>query len=442
MSICAVWIISLDAKLRGTKNLVFSRHYPVVLKKAKDCGFLLKAQLPNDEDIANAILEELQIYRTSSEFVSHFDSCMLYRQAPMYSIMDDTIWPIVAISKSGLTFACLPLLEMERGEKRKLKCKEIGPVTIAYSLLQNIADVVCSGHGELVTEEKLQELRDYLFMCMPFGTPREMDPATIRGILSTKDPVLIPKQKVPAWRPVAYKGKQHIHLFIQESIRCVQYDKPGMSDICDVYGTILCKAELEGAPEVSFDLISASDSQALENTSFHHCVQLSDALSTSMPVDDDKSMTNDYSVRSIRFCPPIENFHLCHYKSLLEEPPILAYYQMTDRDDCAKIKVSLKLWKKMKNSFDYLRISIPFFNRKSIRRVDCSPVSANLNIFDKNTIIWNVGSRFPSKTLEIFIEGTVYFSTTDEKIVKHDKFCTGLNSYILVRCKTVYLPII
>ena len=26
-----------------------------------------------------------------------------------------------------------------------------GPVTIAYSLLQNIADVVCSGHGELVS---------------------------------------------------------------------------------------------------------------------------------------------------------------------------------------------------------------------------------------------------------------------------------------------------
>ena len=51
----------------------------------------------------------------------------------------------------------------------------------------------------------------------------------------------------------------------------------------------------------------------------------------------------------------------------------------------------------------------------------------------------STGSKFPSKTLETFIEGTVYFSTSDEKVVKHDKFCTGLNSYILVRYKTVYL---
>ena len=92
---------------------------------------------------------------------------------------------------------------------------------------------------------------------------------------------------------------------------------------------LLFQAELEGAPEVSFDLISTSDSYALESISFHSCVQLSDALSAAMPVDDDKSVANDYGVRSIRFCPPLENFHLCHYKSSLEVPPILAYYQMT-----------------------------------------------------------------------------------------------------------------
>lgn len=31
---------------------------------------------------------------------------------------------------------------------------------------------------------------------MPFGTPREMDPATVRGILSAKVSMLTPKQKV------------------------------------------------------------------------------------------------------------------------------------------------------------------------------------------------------------------------------------------------------
>ena len=47
-----------------------------------------------------------------------------------------------------------------------------------------------------VAEEKLQELRDYLLVCMPFGTPLEMDIATVRGILAAKDSVTVPKQKV------------------------------------------------------------------------------------------------------------------------------------------------------------------------------------------------------------------------------------------------------
>ena len=52
--------------------------------------------------------------------------------------------------------------------------------------------------------------------------------------------------------------------------------------------------------------------------------------------------------------------------------------------------------------------------------------------------VFLLGSKFPSKTLETSLEGTVYFSTSDEKIAKYDKFCTGLNSYILVNFSSVY----
>ena len=46
---------------------LFYRRYPIVFKKAKQCGFLPNSQLPTDEDIANAILDELQVFRTSDE---------------------------------------------------------------------------------------------------------------------------------------------------------------------------------------------------------------------------------------------------------------------------------------------------------------------------------------------------------------------------------------
>ncbi len=72
-----------------------------------------------------------------------------------------------------------------------------GAVSISYSLMQKIADLVGSPQpGIGVPEDKIQELRDYLLVCMPFGTPMEMEPATVRGILASRDSVMPQKQKV------------------------------------------------------------------------------------------------------------------------------------------------------------------------------------------------------------------------------------------------------
>lgn len=58
-------------------------------------------------------------------------------------------------------------------------------------------------------------------------------------------------QKRPAWKPYLYKGKQQIEFTIQEAIDCVMYDNPAKPDTYNVYGRIMCKAELEGLPEVT-----------------------------------------------------------------------------------------------------------------------------------------------------------------------------------------------
>ena len=47
-----------------------------MLKKAKQLGCLPNAQLPNDEELADAILDELQIFRPSNK-VRHRHRCVL-----------------------------------------------------------------------------------------------------------------------------------------------------------------------------------------------------------------------------------------------------------------------------------------------------------------------------------------------------------------------------
>ena len=90
------------------------------------------------------------------------------------------------------------------------------------------------------------------------------------------------------------------------------------------------QAELEGAPEISLDLLATSDAAIFNNMVYNHCVQLSDTLSPAIS-EDDKETAHEYRVRSIRFCPPLEKFSLCHYKSgsLVKSMPLMAYYQMT-----------------------------------------------------------------------------------------------------------------
>ena len=56
----------------------------------------------------------------------------------------------------------------------------------------------------------------------------------------------------------------------------LQYDRKGVPDIWDVYGTVVCKAEIEStSPEVTLTLGHADSASwtPLENLLHHPCVQ-------------------------------------------------------------------------------------------------------------------------------------------------------------------------
>lgn len=47
------------------------------------------------------------------------------------------------------------------------------------------------------------------------------------------------------------KGKDSLHITIVETVRAVQYDTPGVLDVCDVVGAVQCKADVDGSPELT-----------------------------------------------------------------------------------------------------------------------------------------------------------------------------------------------
>ncbi len=97
--------------------------------------------------------------------------------------------------------------------------------------------------------------------------------------------------------------------------------------------------------------------------------------------------------------------------------------------------------------------------RGSIEKIDhIRPTNANLTLSEnKQKLVWNVGSKFPSKNLEMSLGATVTFvefppedlpvAVGDRQQRTDDKFCVGNNSYCEVSCEFfpslllfVYMP--
>ena len=50
----------------------------------------------------------------------------------------------------------------------------------------------------------------------------------------------------PGWKPFFYRGRPSIEVAITERVMGVQYDQDDIADICEVYGTVDCLADVEG----------------------------------------------------------------------------------------------------------------------------------------------------------------------------------------------------
>lgn len=94
----------------------------------------------------------------------------------------------------------------------------------------------------------------------------------------TFTPVNLSQQ--PSWKPALHKGKNQVYFTITEQIRAVQYDNASIADQWNLYGTVTCRAELEGVlPEITLNVTHVSDAPALplDYLLTHPCVQSAEA---------------------------------------------------------------------------------------------------------------------------------------------------------------------
>ncbi|XP_071962406.1 AP-5 complex subunit mu-1-like [Antedon mediterranea] len=435
MSIRAVWVVPLPGF--SSEKVIFSRTFTTVERRAKVFDDEDYVHIPNEIEFYSALMDQLGLRQPQQQFVESRDSCSKEFQKPVFELKtkNGALWPVIVFEQNSLLFCCLSLVE--QGCKLRPPLINIPGLSQGFSLLVNMADFL----GPVPRDAdkfsaQIQDLFVYMTQAAPFGTPINTNPATVRAVLLSKQIPQVPSQsRQPAWKPVLSKVKPQLQFTISEQIRAVQYDSNNVKDVWDVYGTVTCKAELEGMiPDVSMALSVPSDATPLDHLIVNPCVHQADAQIDGGIKFSGRRGSTAPLMRKIRFTPPLEMFTLCHYtSSSIPQLPIQAYYQMKGDQQSVKILIQLKLCSTVKNMFEYCEVQIPFFNRGLIQKVDAvQSIGSIITSSDKRRIGWNIGQKFPSRLLEVSLQATVEFGDVSEiqgANVFDDPFCVDLNSY-------------
>jgi hypothetical protein len=85
------------------------------------------------------------------------------------------------------------------------------------------------------------------------------------------------------------------------------------------------------------------------------------------------------------------------------------------------------------NDFDYCRLIIPFPNRGTIESSKDAPTAGEVVISaDQKALVWNMGTKFTGKNMEVALKTTVVFSGQAGVVSDTDPFLMGPNSYVKV----------
>ncbi|KAK7504870.1 hypothetical protein BaRGS_00003898 [Batillaria attramentaria] len=414
MSVRHIWIIQLPNVQNKTVKVLLSRKFPTVEKHACLVGGDGYVRVAPDPQMARLLMQEVGYGPAGRKFVADRDSCRERLQKPVFKVRTEEgdLWPLVVLQQNDLLLCCLPLVDCPDAlQDRSLVA--IPSVSVGFALLCCLAEALRVPSQELAT--RLTELPAFLNEAAPFGCVRDTCADSVLAKLTNR-PIMLPKsEKLAAWKPVLHRGKSSIHLGITEFIRASQCNQEEMRDTMEVYGTITCRAELEGvSSDIILNVSHAPDSLSipLDQLTVHPCVLSADSA-------------------------PLPNtFALCHYSAhRLQELPIFGSFTMKQQLDPQRLHVSvlLKLSDQIRNSFDYCELQIPLYNSPQVVSFDSNPSQGMVTLSpDRRIVVWNIGQKFSSKSQEVSLTATVQLGEkrqTAPVSSPEDQFCVGLNSY-------------
>ncbi|KAJ7564566.1 hypothetical protein O6H91_02G023100 [Diphasiastrum complanatum] len=289
----------------------------------------------------------------------------------------------------------------------------VAAVTTAVSAAAGTSSTVVSGSANkstLKTADR-EALRSFISSAMPFGTPLDLNPINITSIRLngfTSQDIPPADQKQPAWKPYLYRGKQRILFALHEVITAALYDRDDVADVISLGGQVLCRADLEGLPDITLPL-SCPTSAQFDALTFHPCAQ---------------TFEQGLEKQTITFSPPLGNFILARYvsSSCAIRPPLQGFYQlsMVSEDEGAFLfRLKLMEGYKAPMTMEHCSLSIPFPRRKIVA-VDGVP-SVGTVTSTEHSIEWKivVSSRgLTSKSIETTFSGTVKFASKTDPLAK------------------------
>ncbi|XP_028843521.1 AP-5 complex subunit mu-1 [Denticeps clupeoides] len=432
MSFRALWVVSHEKGEGATVR--FSRRYPTVERRARSLAGSRYVAVPEDRVIPRLLLTELGLAEPDKPFVASRDDCSRQQCSPALELRVDgpgekTLWPLLTITHGGLIVACLPLIEGPV-EPRPPLPSQIS-VSQGLAFLSGLQAFLC-GPGPKLSEpevlaNRLASLPSALLQVCPLGTP--LDTLTAGTPPAPTAPVPGGSQKQPAWKAGLHKGRSAVTVTVTETVRSMQYGKKSRQDLWDVYGTVVCKCEVEGVlPNVTVTLTLPPNGSPLQDILVHPCVTTLDSATLSASSMDDGDCSMFSGPYKFPFSPPLEPFRLCSYTSQVPVPPILGSYQLKEDENQLRLNVSLKLHESVKNSFEYCEAHLPFYNRNLMGNVDVKVSAGQLEVSkEKNLLVWVLGQKFP-KSRDVTLDGAVHFSS--QTAGPTDPLCTGLTAYI------------
>lgn len=410
MALRSLWIVSKS----NENNPLFFRYFPSVEFELQKLVVEKYKPLPTFDKFVKALLTALSLKHNDDSCVP-YDVCNDQMLEPVYCLnFDDgnTLWPVIAIEEKDLIFctAVLAVGATDLQDFKKWFCNNMSDLLLGLNVLHGLSECVSPQAKSRTTldDGSFAAVLEYVSVCLPFGRPISTDFSLSKKLLMSTSNT---KAKMPTWNPAAHEGRSQISLKITEHIQSLQCNLPNVNDSTTICGTISCSGSVEGShPEISFVVISKQDwsgSVLLGETS---------TSMTDLNQKDSTRLSATNTVLTRITCRPVSKNPVAMY--VVKDgviPPVKGTFSMKELgNSLAAVSIHIKLLQTVK-SFQSLEVvvSVPdsVYIVSSVKhKTTCGSVTVDKSNSTKNTLIWNIGNKIPSKTLEGNLDGVLKFT--------------------------------